>query len=184
MKKIISLVCAIVLVNAVAFAQPGNGKKGNKDDAWQERVRIEQISYIASELSLTESEAQAFWPVFNEVQNRNSEAFKASADAFKALQEADASNVSERLDAYVKAKNDAAKVNEEAVAKYKKVLPVEKVTKLLVAEENFRRNQIGKLGGKGGHGAHGAHGAHGKGGHGNHNGPRPGGFPGAPQMDE
>ena len=180
MKKIISVICAIALVNVVAFAQPGNGKKGDKD-AWQERVRIEQISYISSELNLTESEAQAFWPVFNEVQNKNHEAFKASADAFKALQEADASNVAERLDAYVKAKNDAAKVNEEAVAKYKKVLPVEKVAKLLIAEENFRRNQIGKLGGKGGPGAHGGHG---KGGHGNHNGPRPGGFPGAPQMDE
>lgn len=181
MKKIISFVCAIALVNAVAFAQPGNGKKGNKD-AWQERVRIEQISYISSELNLTESEAQTFWPVFNEVQNKNREAFKASADAFRALQEADASNVSERLDAYVKAKNEANKVNEEAVAKYKKVLPDEKVAKLLVAEENFRRNQIGKLGGKGGHGGHGK-GGHG--GHGNHpNGPRPGGFPGASQMDE
>ena len=52
MKKIISVICAIALVNAVAFAQPGNGKKGDKD-AWQERVRIEQISYISSELSLT-----------------------------------------------------------------------------------------------------------------------------------
>lgn len=181
MKKIISVICAIALVNAVAFAQPGNGKKGDKD-AWQERVRIEQISYISSELNLTESEAQAFWPVFNEVQKKNKEAFKASADAFRALQEADATNVSERLDAYVKAKNEANKVNEEAVAKYKKVLPVEKVAKLLIAEENFRRNQIGKLGGKGGHGGHGK-GGHG--GHGNHpNGPRPGGFSGAPQMDE
>ena len=116
------------------------------------------------------------------MQKKNKEAFKASADAFRALQEADATNVSERLDAYVKAKNEANKVNEEAVAKYKKVLPVEKVAKLLIAEENFRRNQIGKLGGKGGHGGHGK-GGHG--GHGNHpNGPRPGGFSGAPQMDE
>ncbi|MBR4775403.1 MAG: hypothetical protein IK008_04845 [Bacteroidales bacterium] len=174
MKKIISVFCAISLISAVALAQPGNGKKGDKD-AWQERVRIEQISYISSELNLTQEEAQTFWPVFNDVQNKSHEAFKASSEAFRALQEADDSNVAERLDAYVKAKNQANKVNEEAVEQYKKVLPVEKVAKLLVAEENFRRNQIGKLGGKGGHG---------KGGPGKHGGPRPGGFPGAPQMDE
>lgn len=182
MKKIISLMCAIALVNVVAFAQPGNGKKGD-NDAWQERVRIEQISYISSELNLTESEAQSFWPVFNQVQEQRKELQKATREAYKALREADSSNAAALLDEYVKAKNASAKQNEEALASFKKVLPVEKVAKLVVAEETFRRNQIGKLGGKGGHGK-GGHGGHGKGGHGNHpNGPRPGGW-GAPQMDE
>ena len=183
MKKIISIVCAIALVNVVAFAQPGKDKKGEKE-AWQERVRIERIAYITAELNLTEAEAQAFWPVFNDIQNKRQEAQAASRKAFIALESATAENAAALMDDYIKAKNEINKINEEALPRYKKVLPVEKVAKLLVADENFRRNQIGKLGGKGGHGGHG-NGGHGKSGHGNHpNGPRPGGFPGAPQMDE
>ena len=181
MKKIFSLICAVSLVSVVAFAQPPQDNKGNKE-AWQERVRIEQISYISSELNLTAAEAQVFWPVFNEVQEQRAQLQKASREAYKALREADASNAAALLDAYVKAKNDSAKQNEEALARFKQVLPVEKVAKLVVAEETFRRNQIGKLGGKGGpgKGGHGGHGGH----SGHHNGPRPGGFPNAPQMDE
>lgn len=181
MKKIISVLFVLALAGAMAFAQPA-GKKGG-EEAWQERMKIEKISYLSSELSLTSEEAQVFWPVWNEVQGKRQEAFKASGEAFKALQEGvNGPDAAKLLNAYVDAKDAASKINAEALARFKQVLPVEKVAKLLVAEETFRRNQIGKLGGKGGsHGGHGGHG--GKGGSGGHggsggpNGPR-GGFGG------
>ena len=83
MKKIISVLCALALVSAVAFAQkPEN--KGNKEQ-WRERARAEQVALITEELNLTEAEAQAFWPVYNEVQAQRREAFNASVEAMKAL---------------------------------------------------------------------------------------------------
>ena len=182
MKKIFSILCALALVSAMAFAQPA-GKKGG-DKAWQERVKIERISYLSSEMNLTPEEAQVFWPVWNEVQEQRAAAHKASNVAFKAMQEgAVGTDYDKLLDDYVSAKAEVAKINVDAVARYKKVLPVEKVAKLLVAEETFRRNQIGKLGGKGGpHGGKGGpHG--GKGGHGGPNGPGGGFGGGMPPMD-
>ena len=66
MKKIISVLCALALVSAAAFAQKVE-KKGDKEQ-WREKARAEQVALITEELNLTEAEAQAFWPVYNEVQ--------------------------------------------------------------------------------------------------------------------
>lgn len=167
MKKIFSIVCALALVSAAAFAQPADGGKKGNENAWRERVMAERAAYITSELNLTQAEAQAFWPVFNEVQQKRMEAFKASSDAYRALQEgASGADAAKLLDEYVAAKRTTEQLNDEALARFKEVLPVEKVAKLIVAEETFRRNQIGKLGGKGGRGGHGGH--HG----GHHGGPK------------
>lgn len=153
MKKLISVFCAIALVSVVAYAQPKTHKgKHNGGEEWREKVRAEQVAFLTSELNLTEAEAQAFWPVYNDVQNQRRDAFKVSGDAFKALQEGldEGKDVSPLLDAYLDAKKACDKIDADALARYKKVLPVEKVAKLLLAEEKFRHQQIGKLGGKGG----------------------------------
>lgn len=161
MKKIISVLCALALVGSLGFAQNKHEKKKGAD--WREKVRAEQVAFITQELDLTESEAQAFWPVYNEVQKQRREAFQASGDAFKALQEgAEGKEAETLLQKYLDAKKACEKVDADAVVRYKKVLPVSKVAKLLMAEEKFRHQQIGKLGKGNGHGQ----------------GPRPGGKPG------
>ena len=144
MKKIISVVCALVLVSVVALAQNKNRKDPEK---WREKVRAEQVAMITSELDLTEAEAQVFWPVYNDVQAQRRDAFKASGEAFKALQEGvDGADVSKLMKAYLAAKAKCETVETDAVARYQKVLPEKKVAKLLIAEEKFRHQQIGKLG--------------------------------------
>jgi Spy/CpxP family protein refolding chaperone len=148
MKKLISVLSAIVLMSIVAFAQPKNGFKGNKGpEQWRERMRAEQVAFITSELNLTEAEAQAFWPVYNDVQNKRRDAFKASAEAFQALSEGiEGDNVNKLLDKYLESKKDAEKIESEAINRFKKVLPKEKVAKLVLAEEKFRHRQISRLG--------------------------------------
>ena len=151
MKKIISMVCALALVSGVAFAQ--NPKGDNKKDGnWREKVRAEQVGFITAELNLTEAEAQAFWPVYNDVQAQRREAFKAQHDALKAMQNgAEGKEAEKLLDDYLAAKKKCESIEADAVLRYKKVLPVQKVAKLLMAEEKFRHQQIGKLGkGQGG----------------------------------
>jgi len=149
MKKIISVFCALALMGSVAaFAQ----EKGNKKEDWREKVRSEQVALITSELDLTEAEAQAFWPVYNEVQAQRREAFQATSMALKALKKGEeGKDVNALLDQYEAAKKNCNDVDIQALARFKKVLPAEKVAKLLVAEEKFRHQQIGKLGkGEGG----------------------------------
>ena len=53
--------------------------------------------------------------------------------------------ISALLDKYLDAQKKVNEVENGIAAKYKAVLPVEKVAKLYVAEEKFRRQQIRKL---------------------------------------
>jgi hypothetical protein len=53
--------------------------------------------------------------------------------------------ISQLLDKYIQAKIQQDKLDNAAVDSYKAVLPVEKVAKLYVAEEKFRRQYIHKL---------------------------------------
>lgn len=145
MKKVISVLISLALVAGMAQAQDKQEKKNGHN--WREKVRAEQVAFITSELDLSESEAQAFWPVYNDVQKQRREAFKNAGQAFAALQEgAEGKDADKLLDQYLAAKKAGEKMEADAVARYKKVLPVSKVAKLLLAEEKFRQNQIHRLG--------------------------------------
>jgi len=144
MKKLISVFCVTALMSVMAFAQPQNNKGAEQ---WREKVRAEQVAFITSELNLTEAEAQSFWPVYNDIQNKRREAFAASMKAFMELQNGlEGKDVEKLLNEYLDCKKKAEKLEADAVARYKKVLPVEKVAKLFLAEEKFRHQQINRLG--------------------------------------
>ena len=146
MKKVFSLIC-VLAVCATALAQPkGNEKKTDGND-WRERVRAAQVAFLTNELDLTEAEAQSFWPVYNDVQKQRREAFEAQQKAFMALSKGiDGNDVNKLLQEYMAASKKLDALEESAVERYKKVLPVQKVAKLILAEEKFRHQQIGRLG--------------------------------------
>lgn len=163
MKKIISVLVFVSLSIAVAFAQ-----KEEKKNDWREKVRAERVAFITSELNLSEAEAQKFWPVYNDIQAKRREAYKESYGAMKALEESlqqENGDSGKLLDNYMDAKKKIQELDNDSVKKYLKVLPKEKVAKLVLSEERFRHKQIGKLGG----------GHDGKPGSNGHAGPRHGG---------
>ena len=63
MKKIISVLCALVVLSMGAFAQGPQGPRRGGDNGWRERVRAEKVAFLTEEIDLTESEAQVFWPI-------------------------------------------------------------------------------------------------------------------------
>lgn len=148
MKKIISTLAVVLLCSAAVFAQDKGNRKASKNEG-REKMRAEQVAFITSELNLTEAEAQAFWPVYNDVQAQKHEAFAKTFEAMKALRQAvkNGEDTQKPLEEYLKAKKDADAIGYDAPARYAKVLPAEKVAKLVLSEERFRHQQIGKLGG-------------------------------------
>lgn len=156
MKKLISVCLAVVLSATMVFAQQNRGhKKQENKEAWRDKVRAEQVAYITSELDLSEAEAQAFWPVYNDVQAQRREAFGNVFQAFVALKDhADEGQADALLEQYLAAKKVSDQLETDRVARYQAVLPANKVAKLIVAEEMFRREQIGRLGGNRGPGGH------------------------------
>ena len=151
MKKVISVLCALVVLSMGASAQNHQGQRRGGDKGWRERVRAEKVAFLTQEIDLTESEAQVFWPIYNEIQKAQREGFEEVKKAYDAM----AKGVEEKkegkdMETLVKAYIDAKEKNEGIETKYLnkllKVLPAEKVARYYVAEEKFRHQQIGRLG--------------------------------------
>ena len=150
MKKLISsIVCALVI--AAAWAQgpgPQNGKGANN---WRERVRAEKVAFLTESIDLTESEAQVFWPIYNQIQKEQREAFEAVRVAYEAMEKGikdgkSGKEMEKLVRAYVDAKEKNDGFETKALNKLMKALPAEKVARYYVAEERFRHQQIGRLG--------------------------------------
>ena len=154
MKKVFSVLCALAVFAVGAFAQAPQGPQGPRrggDNGWRERVRSEKVAFLTQEIDLTESEAQVFWPIYNELQKAQRESFEAVQKAYaameKGVQEKKTGKEMEKLvHAYIDAKDKGAGIDTKYLNKLLKALPAEKVARYYMAEEKFRHQQIGRLG--------------------------------------
>ena len=140
-----------LIISAQMLAGAGQAQAQKKcDDGWKEKMMSEKIAFLTHEINITSEEAQAFWPVYNKIEKEKDEArhqaFKSHKAMSSALEEGKSGKeLSALLDAYVAAKVRQDEVDNGATEIYKTVLPLEKVVKLYVAEEKFRRQYIHKL---------------------------------------
>lgn len=156
MKLFTAAIAAFMILSATSYAQPKEKKN------WHEKMQSEMIGFITAELDLTPEEAQAFWPVYNQIAKAKMESQKSVIKAYKTLKEAledektSDEQVNRLLDEYLAAKQAQKDSDKGEADKYRKVLPAKKVAKLYTAQEKFRRNHIrnfknghpGKKGGK------------------------------------
>ncbi len=120
------------------------------DGDWKAKMMAERIAFLTVELDLTPEEAQTFWPVYNQINEEKDKATGKVIGSYRALATAlkegkNAKEVEKLLEKYLDAQEDQRELDEAISERYKKVLPVEKVAKLYVGEEKFRRHHIRKL---------------------------------------
>lgn len=147
-----------------AYAQPG-GMQGKvtvkspeeRQEMMRERIESRKVAYITDKLELTPAEAQTFWPVYNEYKAQK-EALRDEDRGYGRMgryaQEADVENeeeeekplTAEELDERMSARFDRERkridLDEKYYAKYKTVLPAEKVEALYRAERSFKREMM------------------------------------------
>ena len=139
-----------ILVALAAMVCMGVSANASIAEDWKEKLMAEKIAFLTLEVGLTPEEAQAFWPVYNQVEKEKDEAMfnviRTYKDMSKAIEEKKSEKeVASLLDKYLEAQKKVNEIENGVPAKYKAVLPVDKVAKLYIAEEKFRRQQIRKL---------------------------------------
>jgi len=140
MKKLILAVAAFsMLFCSVSFAQEDN--RGE----WRDRVRAEKKAFLQSELGLDENDA--FWAVYDASQAESENLMKTRMQAHKALrlavkEEKPESEVAPLLKAFLDADAACIKFKETAQERYAKVLPADKMARLIFAEERFMHRQM------------------------------------------
>ena len=150
---------AVALAAFALFSLNSNAQPKEHNN-WHERMMSEKIAFITSELDLSPEEAQVFWPVYNQIAKEQAVKQKAVKEALTALKQAmaegrDSKEIDKLLDKYLMAKKANNVNNTENADRYRKVLSSEKVAKLYLSEEKFRRMHIRNLGAHKGNGGHG-----------------------------
>ena len=147
MKKITAICVALAAMMCLCFSADA---RRNCGEEWKEKMMAEKVAFLTLEVGLTPEEAQAFWPVYNQIETEKDDAMSAMIKAYKEMSKAieekkGDKEISVLLDKYLEAQKKLNDIENGISARYKAVLPVEKVAKLYVAEEEFRRQQIRKL---------------------------------------
>jgi len=117
----------------------------------QKREQLEsmRIGFITRHLSLTASEAQRFWPVYNEYQadlQRLKKSHRSTTIAAKSNFDAMSDSEIEKLiDNHIIHQQRELDIKKKHHARFKEVLPIKKVAKLYHAEEQFKRELLKRL---------------------------------------
>jgi len=136
-----------VFCSQISIAQRHNHDDKNRSDKW-DKYRSEKIAFLTEQLELTPKEAQKFWPVYNEFEQKKWEAQKSRReiegkikDAKETLSEKEIINLTREFAGGLQEESELfVNYNE----KFLDVLPPFKVLKLYKAENEFRMYMIRK----------------------------------------
>ena len=143
MKRILYILLLIFAANTLP-AQTASTQSG------AERVQALRVAFLTKRLELTPAEAQVFWPVYNEYQDklealRQQRRKDRKASASDALSEKEAEAL---LDQELAFRQQEADLQKTYYQRFKGVLTVRKTLKLMRAEEEFKRVLLEQIKGK------------------------------------
>lgn len=112
----------------------------------RERIQSEKVAYLTNQLDLSVKEAQLFWPVYNEFNNKNDQLFEEQRTINRNLRhkkgEYSEIELEQMLDRLIEIKLEQAKLEKQYHEKYKEILNPEKIVLLYQAEFGFRRHLL------------------------------------------
>lgn len=131
----------IVIILVILFTSIGYGQRGNRD-----KIKSLKVAFITDQLALTSKEAQQFWPVYNEFEEKRESLRQKEHTQIRSKMQ-DTTELSEReavalLKQYTDFKTAEEKLNNSYLCEIRKVLSAKKTLLLLNSEEDFKRQLI------------------------------------------
>jgi hypothetical protein len=146
LRGIFLAIAAGLLAFAIAFPIPAwtQGKPADNMQVMRDKIKADKKLVVASNMELTESEAKAFWPVYDQYQKdlgaineRMVKMIKSYADAYNAKSMTD-DGAKKLTDEFVAIEKAETAMKESYVPKLSKVLPPKKVARYLQIENKIR----------------------------------------------
>jgi hypothetical protein len=142
-KKIVCLVFILAVTNIVIYSQNDD----NNSNVKREKIKAQKVAFLTQSLDLSVSEAQLFWPVYNEYDKKVE---KINIEMRKMFSKEKTDNISDKeaevlLDKYIDFETQEANLKKEYNSKFKSVLPPKKVLKLYISEREFHRKLLKDL---------------------------------------
>jgi endoglucanase Acf2 len=116
----------------------------SQDDDRRERIKALKVAYLTEQLELSTTEAQKFWPIYNdfeekEQQLRKEKYSKRKETDVESLSEAEAKKMIEDMIATDKKKQE---LRETFIKDLQKILSSKKIIKLKIAEDQFNKKMF------------------------------------------
>lgn len=143
MKKLLwSLIVAVAFVGAPAYAQ--NTSADMNMQILRDKLKADKKVLVAANMQLTDAEAKAFWPIYDQYQSdlsainkRLGEGILAYASAYKAGSISDAS-AKRFLDEAIAIDDAEARLRKDYAAKLTAAIPAAKAARYLQIESKIR----------------------------------------------
>ncbi len=139
MNKSLKIWVTVLLIGSmsVAFGQ-------HRPD--RDKIKTLKVAFITERLSLTSSEAQSFWPIYNKYEadrhNLRKEEWQEVWDKLSAMD-----NISEKealvlLNKYLALEDEQEQLDKSFLQKLSKIITAKKTLLLMKAEEDFKKQLI------------------------------------------
>jgi len=138
-----------LFITTQLFAQPGNKPGNSSSQDRHEKIEQLKITFITRELNLTSSEAQQFWPVYNEMSDQLKiekkkqrviiKSLKTNYDSYSELE------FKTELDKLYESQANEISHKKEYNDKIAAIISYKKAAKLLSLEQRFKRELLNKV---------------------------------------
>lgn len=122
--------------------------QNDKTDEKREKIKVFKVSFLTTELELTSTEAEKFWPIYNayddkqfELRHEKMKTYlrKLDDDNINSLSEKEACTLLSQIESTDK---ELYLLREKYMASLKKVLSSKKILKLKKSEDDFNRKLL------------------------------------------
>ncbi len=136
----------ILLAFTIGFTQGTFAQDPQLEGSKREQLQALKVGYLTEKLQLTPEEAQVFWPLYNELEDKLKTIKRERRKNRKSTKENHAEMSDDQLMAAVEAELDFEQqeldLKKEYTQNFKKILPVKKVVLLHEAQEGFKRRLL------------------------------------------
>jgi hypothetical protein len=135
----------IILLALFGIGVKAQDRRGGNPEMF-EKIKAEKISFFTSQLNLTPTEAQAFWPVYNEYEKKRFD-IQREIHHFERMPDEDFaklsdSDIEKMTNDYINSFDQEAQLLKEYNKQFLKILPKKKVLMVYRAENEFRSHLI------------------------------------------
>ncbi|MCK5402395.1 MAG: sensor of ECF-type sigma factor [Flavobacteriaceae bacterium] len=119
-----------------------------RDGKMQERIKTQKVAFITDRLDLSPEEAQKFWPIYNDFENKTNKIRQNDLrEVRKAMHRGNLSEseAQQILDQYMNVEDKLHEAKKQLVKDLGKVIPPQKIIQLKATENAFNKKLMSML---------------------------------------
>lgn len=150
--KTITKSLSLMLISIMILTIPMMGQERPQKNRQEqmEKMKSMKIAFITDNMELTTSEAEKFWPIYNEYEKKREMITEGLMERFEKKEENTEKISDDEADKTIRMRfeneQELLDLKTEYYEKYLDVLSASRVLKLFEVENNFRRHLMGRMG--------------------------------------